>query len=221
MISILRGSAAEWAATYMDNKEYTTFTKYGDLRRKFLERFTDPNPSGTALARLLQLKQGCTGFQEYATKALTLAHQSQIGDQGAKALIFNKLLYKEQEYVMLANAQMTEEQLRRETVEEFLHRASMMLRRQEVRKSMYLAGRERHGMAPTKQATWGHGTNPMELDMMQTTDKKKESRKCFQCGKAGHICRNCRSTGGGNTLASLELGNRQGLGMEGARAEED
>ena len=54
---------------------------------------------------------------------------------------------------MLANAQMTEEQLGRETVEEFLHRASMMLQRQEVRKGMYLAGRERHRMAPTKQAT--------------------------------------------------------------------
>ena len=79
-IFLLRGSAAEWAATYMDNKGYITFTKYGDLRRKFLERFTDPNPSGTALARLLQLKQERTGIQEYATKALTLAHQSQIGD---------------------------------------------------------------------------------------------------------------------------------------------
>ena len=179
MISLLRGSAAEWAATYINNKRYTTFTKYGDLRRKFLKRFTDPNPSGTALAQLLQLKQECTGIQEYATKALTLAHQSQIGNQGAKALIFNGLLYKEQEYIMLANAQMTKEQLGRETMEEFLHQANMMLWKQEVRKSMYSAGGKRHGMAPTKQATWGHGTDPMELDMMQTTDKKKESRKCF------------------------------------------
>ena len=80
MISLLRKSAAEWAAMYMDNKRYTTFTKNGDLRRKFLERFTDSNPSGTALARLLQLKQGCTRIQDYATKALTLAHQSQIGN---------------------------------------------------------------------------------------------------------------------------------------------
>ena len=56
----------------------------------------------------------------------------------------------EQEYVMLANAQMTKEQLGRETVEEFLHRASMMLRRQEVRKGIYSAGEERHGIAPTK-----------------------------------------------------------------------
>ena len=58
----------------------------------------------------------------------------------------------------------------------------------------------------------------MELDMMQTTDKKKESRKCFQCRKAEHIHCNCRSAGGGNTLASLELKNGQGLGMEGSQA---
>ena len=53
MISLLRGLAAEWAAIYMDDKRYTTFKRYGNLRRKFLEKFTDPNPSGTALARLL------------------------------------------------------------------------------------------------------------------------------------------------------------------------
>ena len=155
------------------------------------------------------------------TKALTLAHQLQIGDRGAKALIYNRLLYKEQEYVMLANAQMTKKQLRKETVKEFLHLASMMLWRQEVKKGMYSAGGERHRMAPTKQATWGHKTNPMKLDMMQTTDRKRESKKCFHCGIAGHICCNCRSAEEGNTLASLELGNRQGLGMEGAQAKED
>ena len=153
MISLLRGLAAEWAATYIDDKRYTTFKRYRDLRRKYLERFTDPNPSGTALAQLLQLKQERTGIQEYAAKALTLAHRSQIGDQGAKAFTFNRLLYKEQKYVMLANAQMTKEQLEKETVKEFSHRTSMMLRRQEVRKGMYLAGGERHGMAPTKLAT--------------------------------------------------------------------
>ena len=122
---------------------------------------------------------------------------------------------------MLANAQMTKEQLEKETVEEFLHQASMMLRRQEVRKSMYSAGGERHRMAPTKQATWEHKTDPMELDMMQTTDKKRESRKCLQCGKTGHICGICRSARGGNTLASLESRNRQGLGIERAQAKED
>ena len=53
MISFLRGPAAEWAAIYMNNKRYTTFKRYRDLRRKFFKRFTDPNLSGTALAQLL------------------------------------------------------------------------------------------------------------------------------------------------------------------------
>ena len=53
MIFLLRGPAAEWAATYMNNKGYITFKRYGNLRRKFFKRFTDPNPSGTALAQLL------------------------------------------------------------------------------------------------------------------------------------------------------------------------
>ena len=56
MIPLLRGPAAEWAATYVDNKRYTIFKGYKDLRRKFFEKFTDPNPSGTALAQQLRLK---------------------------------------------------------------------------------------------------------------------------------------------------------------------
>ena len=54
---------------------------------------------------------------------------------------------------MLANVQMTKKQLEKETVEEFVHWASMMLQKQEVKKDMYSADGERHGMAPTKQAT--------------------------------------------------------------------
>ena len=53
MIFLLKRPAAKWAAIYMNKKGYTTFKRYGNLKRKFLERFTDPNPSGTALAQLL------------------------------------------------------------------------------------------------------------------------------------------------------------------------
>ena len=53
MISLLKEPAAEWAATYMDDKRYTTFKRYGDLRRKFLERFINSNASRTALVQLL------------------------------------------------------------------------------------------------------------------------------------------------------------------------
>ena len=97
------------------------------IEEKIPQEVYRPNPTGTALAQLLQLKQRHTGIQEYATKALTLAHHSQIGNQRAKTLIFNELLNEEQVYIMLANAQMMEEQLGRDIVEDFLHQTNMML----------------------------------------------------------------------------------------------
>ena len=90
---------------------------------------------------------------------------------------------------------MTEKQLGRETMEGFLHQASIILWRQEVRKSMCLVGRERHGETPTKQATWGHRVDPMKLDIMKITDRWKESNECFQCEKVRRIYCNCHFEG--------------------------
>ena len=73
----------------------------------------------------------------------------------------------------------------------------------------------------TRQATSGHETDPMKLDMRKTTNKKKESKNCFQCRKVRHICYNCFFTEEESTFLSLELGNRQGLRMVEAQAKED
>ena len=102
MIFLLR-KPAEWAALNTVDERYMTFKRYENLQRKFFERFTNVNLSGTALPRLLQLKQECTRIQKYMLKLLTLAYKSQIGNQGVKAYIFNRQSYKKQAYVMLTN----------------------------------------------------------------------------------------------------------------------
>ena len=84
MISLLKKLAAEWGITYIDNEKYITFKKYENLQKKFIERFIDSNQSRTALAILLQLKQGHTRIQDYITKVLTLV----------SLVTFNRLLYK-------------------------------------------------------------------------------------------------------------------------------
>jgi Ty3 transposon capsid-like protein len=56
--SLLRGQAAEWAITHTDGEGYTTFQRYEDFRKEFMERFTEPNLTGTAMEKLLNLKQG-------------------------------------------------------------------------------------------------------------------------------------------------------------------
>ena len=108
-MSLLRGPAAEWAANYMTNLGDITFQTYFEFKTKFLQRFTDPNPSGTAVERLMNMKQGKQSIQEYCTKTLNLARQANLKDQTAKALIFRGFHPKDQERVMMANSLKSEE----------------------------------------------------------------------------------------------------------------
>jgi Retrotransposon gag protein len=216
--SLLRGQAAEWAITHTDGEGYTTFQRYEDFRKEFMERFTEPNPTGTAMEKLLNLKQGKMGIQEYTTKALNLTQKAQVGTQAAKALIFRGFHPRDQDRVMLANSIFTEEMMEQEDLPTYIRRITTLLRREEVRRGGWQT--ERKGQAEFHQrATWGHGGDPMELDAMATAGARaKETRKCFKCGKVGHIRRFCRN---GNTLASLEMSeNGDLLATEGSQDEE-
>lgn len=73
-VSLLRGLAAEWALNHTDNEGNTTFQIYKEFRKAFLRRFTDLNPTGTAIEKMLNLKQGRMGIQEYTMKVLNLVH---------------------------------------------------------------------------------------------------------------------------------------------------
>jgi hypothetical protein len=44
-----------------------------------MERFTEPNSTGTAMEKLLNLKQGKIEIQEYTTKVLNLTQKAQVG----------------------------------------------------------------------------------------------------------------------------------------------
>ena len=212
--SLLRGTAAEWSATNTDESGRTTFRTYEEFRTAFLERFTDPNPSGTAVERLLNLRQGRMGIQEFATKVVTLAHRAMLGDQATKALVFRGLHPKDQDRVMLANSVKTENELNVETIDQYLRRVTTLIRRDEVRRGGWRPESSR--TEAVRPATWGHGGDPMELDNMET--KRKETRKCFKCGKVGHIRRFCRQK---DTLNSLETSeNGTVLAEEGSQDEE-
>ena len=56
-MSLLRGPAAEWAANYIISTGKDTFQTYVNFKAQFLQRFTDLNLSGTAVERLMGIKQ--------------------------------------------------------------------------------------------------------------------------------------------------------------------
>lgn len=130
--SLLRGTAAEWASIHVDEEGKTTFSSYKEFRKSFLERFTDPNPTGTAMEKLLNLRRRKMGVQEFATKALNLAHLTGPGDQITKALVFRGLHPKDQDRMMMANSIKTETELQKKNVEIYLKRVIRLLRRKEV-----------------------------------------------------------------------------------------
>ena len=79
-MSLLREVATEWAATHTDQYGETTFDTYQKFKKAFLERFTDPNPTETAMKKLLNIRQGKLSIQEYATRVLNLTNKAGLGD---------------------------------------------------------------------------------------------------------------------------------------------
>lgn len=198
--SLLRETAAKWVLIYVDEKENTIFHHYRDFWKAFLERFTDPNPAGIAMEKLLNLRRGKMEIQEFATKMINLAHQAKLEDSAIKALIFRGLYSQDQDRVMLANSIKTEKEMQEESVEAYLERIIRLLRWKEVRRQ---GARESDQAGGTiyKPVTWNQGEDPMDLDKIDV----QESRKCFKCGKPEHIRHFCKK----KALVAMESGNEK------------
>lgn len=80
-----------------------------------------------------------------------------------------------------------------------LHQRSIA--RQETRQGGRFTGRVGYGYSqPSRRRdSWGQDVqgDPMELDVLTPQNRERgrnpRSRKCYSCGKEGHIARNCRS----------------------------
>lgn len=96
-MSLFRKTVAEWALINIDEDEDITFGSYKEFRKSFLERFMNPNSTGTAMERLLNLQRKKMDIQEYAIKALNLSYQVDLEDQTIKTLIFRELYFKDQD----------------------------------------------------------------------------------------------------------------------------
>lgn len=168
---------------YTNDEEEIIFVIYKDFRKSFLERFTDPNPAGTAMEKLLNLRRGKMKIQEYAIKSLNLAHLAGLGKEATKALVFRKLHSKDQERMMLVNSIKTETEFQIENVKVYLERIIRLLRREEVRRQD-IKKTDSADSLTHKAAIWRQKEDSMELDTMKA---EKEIRKCFKCRKTGYI----------------------------------
>lgn len=132
--SLFREAATKWALSKTNDEEIYICLTYREFRKEFLEQFTEPNPTGTAMEKLLNLRQGRMEIQEYCTKVLNLAYKVELENQAAKALAFRGTHLKDQDRIMMTNSIKTEEKLRNETLTNYLERITRLLQREEVRR---------------------------------------------------------------------------------------
>lgn len=106
----------------MNEKKESIFSHYKDFRKTFLERFMNPNPTETAMEKLLNLRQEKMRIQKYTIKTTILAYNIDLEDSAIKALIFKELHSRDQDRIILTNSIITEKELQQESIEIYLKR---------------------------------------------------------------------------------------------------
>ena len=134
VISLLRETVTEWSVINTDESRRIIFRTYEEFKTTFLKWFTDSNSSGTTVKRLLNLRQERMEIQEFVTKVVTLIHRVILRDQTTKVLIFRDLHSKDQDRVMLINSIKIKNELNVKTIDQYLRRVTILIRKNEVRR---------------------------------------------------------------------------------------
>ena len=134
VILLLRGTTAEWSMTNTNESRRITFRTYEKFKTTFLERFTNSNSSGTTVERLLNLRQERMRIQEFTIKMVTLTHRAMLRNQVTKTLVFRSLHLKDQDRIMFVNSIKIKNELNVETIDQYLRRVTILIRRNEVKR---------------------------------------------------------------------------------------
>ena len=185
---------------------------WNDFIRDFKKAFAPSDSQGTAMAQLLNLRQGRRSLTEYIADFNQLAIRAKVNDhinkcnyfvagleEGFMTKLFNTGQCSLDNYdTLLDNAnQLANDQLRLESFK----------RRQGFRTNNYQNNNRNQPFRPRYIASPSHSSpardpNAMDVDTVNVrlgklTNEEREDlhRKnaCFRCRKPGHVSRDCRS----------------------------
>ena len=120
---------------------------------------------------------------------MNLTNKVDLKNQVVRVLIFRRLYYKNQERIILTNSLYLEKQLTKEDIEKYLKRISILIRRNEVRRTEEKTILEYERISEkVSRITWGHKEDSIKLNELN-----RKKRKYFKYEKMSYIQRFCRS----------------------------